>query len=216
MNSEFKPLYNLVSFFPRNFFNKEINEPFIRDVMADVLNIANWKQGNPNAFEPDYFGDGVPFEFTIASDSKKKNNFIQRISRGKYASENIENDVTGYIRERIKDKATKKYSVDGVHLCVLCLLDMFLWVSDEYGSVTHCLTDYNRIQFFQEMRSEYIKNGVFNNIFIIFPDMCGKWWVFDVLTDRKSAVVLTTNDIKSNKYPFVIEEKIYKEYISNN
>lgn len=93
-------------------------------------------QGNPDKFEPDYFFNGIPFEFTIASDSKKKSNFVQQFFWGKYSSEDVEQDVFSYIMERICDKASKKYSVENVHLCILCLLDLSNWVFFEVP-VTH-------------------------------------------------------------------------------
>ena len=183
--------YKIVSFFPENFFSKEVNEPFIKDILEESLDIHEWRQGNPNVFEPDYFADNILFEFTLASDSKKKNNFIQKMMQGTYESVNIESDVFAYIEERIADKATRKYSVGGICLCVLCLLDLFNWVSDEYGSVFHVLTDYPRKQFFEMIKRKYINTGIFNNIYIAIPDMCGKWWTFDVLMDIKVPIVIT-------------------------
>ena len=109
---ESAPAFNIVSFFPKGFTSKHINEPFIQKIMASVLPDGEWIQGDPNKSEPDYLFNGTPFEFTIASDSRKKNNFIQQYFRGIYSSEDVEQDVFSYIRERICDKASKKYSVE--------------------------------------------------------------------------------------------------------
>ena len=208
-----EPQYEIVSFFPENFFNKDVNEPFTKKIMNSVLDVKEWRKGDPNHFEPDYFGDDIPFEFTLASDSKKKNNFIQKMIKGKFYSEDLEQEVFSYIMERINDKAERNYSVENVHLCVLCLLNMFNWVSDEYGSVSHWMIDIPRQNFFDEIKNTYIETKIFNNIFIIFPDMCGKWWVFDVLTNYKKAVSLTVEEIKSRRFPFVFEKQIYEEYM---
>ena len=86
----------------------------------------------------------------------------------------------------------------------MCLLDLFNWVSDEYGSVFHVLTDYPRKQFFEMIKRKYINTGIFNNIYIAIPDMCGKWWTFDVLMDIKVPIVITPEQMKSGKYPFII------------
>ncbi len=84
------------------------------------MDIHEWRQGNLDVFEPDYFVDNIPFEFTLASDSKKKTNFIQKMMKGTYESVNIESDVFAYIEERIADKATRKYSVGGsLSLCIV-------------------------------------------------------------------------------------------------
>ncbi len=195
--------FDVIEFLPHNFFSKEKNEPFIKEIMSAVLKDTVWIPGNPDNFETDYFCDGIPFEFTLASDSKRKNNFIQRVQRGTYSSEDVEKEAIAYIRERIADKAAKKYSVSNVHLCVLCLLDMFNWVSDEYGSITHTLTDWRRKQFFDEIKSDYIDTGIFNNIFIIFPDVCAKWWVWDLRSNHKASIQLSDSEINSGKYPYV-------------
>ena len=178
-------------------------------IMASVLPSGEWVQGNPDRFEPDCFFNGTPFEFTIASDSKKKHNFIQQFFWSGYSSEDVEQDVFSYITERICDKTSKKYFVDNVHLCILCLLDLSNWVLDYYGSVSHVLVDYTRKQFFMKIRDKYIDVGVFSNVFIIFPDPCAKWWVYDVLTDSRSFYEITDADIKSGKVPFVMIKEIY-------
>ena len=44
---------------------------------------------------------------------------------GNYTSENVEKAAFYYIEEQIKDKTTKDYSLENVHLGILCLLDRF-------------------------------------------------------------------------------------------
>ena len=154
--------------------------------------------------EPDYFCNGVPFEFTIASDSKKKNNFVQRIQRHTYSTENLGEDFFRYIRERIADKATKKYFVHNVHLCVLRLLDLTDWVLDKRGSVTHDLADLPRQEFLEEIRTTYITTGMFSNIFILFPDMFAKWWIWDVSTNRKSSIQFDDSILECGEYPYCV------------
>lgn len=198
------PSYDVVEYIPPDFLNKTRNEPFIQKLMSMIFPETTWIPGNPDKFEPDYFCNGVPFEFTIASDSKKKNNFIQRFQRRTYSTENVDKDFFRYIRERIADKATKKYSVHNVHLCVLCLLDLTDWVLDKYGSVTHGLADWPRQEFFEEIRTTYITTGIFSNIFILFPDMFAKWWIWDVSTNRKSSVQFDDSILESGEYPYCV------------
>lgn len=198
------PSYSVKEYLPSDFLNKTRNEPFIQKLMSMVFPKTTWTPGNPDKFEPDYFCNGVPFEFTIASDSKKKNNFVQRIQRRTYSTENVDEDFFCYIHERIADKATKKYSVRNVHLCVLCLLDLTGWVLDQYGSATYGLADWPRQEFFDEIRMSYITTGIFSNIFILFPDMFAKWWIWDVSTNRKSSIQFDDSVLESGEYPYCI------------
>lgn len=206
------PAFDIVSFYPENFKSKSVNEPFIQKIMASVLPDGEWIPGDASKSEPDYFCNGTPFEFTLASNSKKKGNFIQRYFGGTFSSEDVEQDVCSYIYERIKDKASKHYSVEGVHLCVLCLLDLSRWVSDYYGSFAHDIVDWQRQEFFIKLRDEFIKTGLFANIFIIFPDPCVTWWVYDVLSEGRANRSLTDAEIKSGIIPFHMFKNYYEQF----
>lgn len=206
-----RPYTEIYCFFPKNFFHKSVNEPFIQQIMSIVLERKNWTSGNPDLLEPDYFCDGVPFEFTIASDKKKKNNFVQKYRVGQYTSEDVETDILEYIEAALKSKAQKKYSVPNVHLCVLCLIDGTSWVLDKYGSLTYHLLDRRRERFFSEIKSRYINSKIFKNIFLIFPDMSAKWWVWDILTNTRASVQISPSQIMSKKTPFILEQNIFDE-----
>lgn len=199
-----EPFYDVVEYLPPNFWNKTKNEPFIQKLMSLIIPETTWEPGNPDKSEPDYYCNGVPFEFTIASDSKKKNNFVQRIQRHTYSTENLGEDFFRYIRERIADKATRKYSGHNVHLCVLCLLDLTDWVLDQYGSVTYEVADWPRRNFFDEIKQTYITTKIFANIFILFPDCQAKWWIWDVGTDHRASVRLDERSLASGEYPYCI------------
>ena len=109
-----------------------------------------------------------------------------------------------YIRERIADKATRKYSGHNVHLCVLCLLDLTDWVLDKYGSVTYEVADWPRRKFFDEIKQTYITTKIFANIFILFLDCQAKWWIWDVGTDHRASVRLDERSLASGEYPYCI------------
>ena len=209
------PNYEVIILFPTDFKINTVNVSFIKKVIESVLTEGEWRPGAPDKRDPDYFYNGIPFEFTIASDSKKKNNFVQKFFSYIYSSGDIEQDVLSYILERIQDKASKQYSVEHVHLCVLCLLDLSNWVSDYYGSVTHDLIDYRRAQFFERIRAEYIASGRFNNIFILFPDPCACWWVYDVLSDNRAKYQLSDEEIRSGAFPFVMYKQFYDKFFSS-
>ena len=76
--------------------------------------------------------------------------------------------------------------------------------------------DYPREQFFEELREEYIKTGIFKNIFIIFPDPCVTWWIYDVLTEARFRYALTDEEIKSGTMPFSIYKEMYEKLFPAN
>ena len=205
-----------LTFLPKDFFNKEVNEKFIKFVMESILQDGKWVKGDANKNEPDYLYNGIPLEFTLASDKctrKKKENFITKIKTAHYSSENVEKDAIEYIEEQIKDKATKQYSLDNVHLCILCLLDRFDWISDIYGSCTHFLMDPKREEYFKEIKKKYIDTQKFSNIFIIFPDIFITWWVWDVKSNKRYPIPITDAMIESKKYPYIIEKNLYYKLV---
>ncbi len=202
---------DLIFYSPKDFRRKEINEPFIQNIMARVLREEDWVKGDPHLLEPDYFCKGTPFEFTIASDKKKKNNFIEKLYSSQYTSDNVEDDVIGYLSVAIEKKAKKHYSMDNVHLCVLCLLDLTIWVEDQYGSITYDLISYRRTEFFKTINDQYISSGKFANVFLIFPDMDAKWWVWDVLSGHRASIPFSDEDILSGKYPYIITKERFEK-----
>ena len=198
-------------YLPPDFKHKSVNEPFIQKMMELALGRRNWVPGNADKFQPDYFCDGIPFEFTMASNRKDKENYIQKFYSGKYTTDDVAQDAFQYIQESIQQKLKKTYSVPNVHLCVLCLIDLTDWVLDEYGSVTHCILDGDRQDFFEWIKSQCIDSKKFNNVFVIFPDMFATWWIWDVLTGHKANIRLSEADILSGQYPFWMNQQSYEE-----
>ena len=85
---------------------------------------------------------------------------------------------------------------------------MFAWVSDEYGSDFYEVTNEYRKRFFKIIKRYYINNKIFNNVFIIFPDMSAKWWVYDVLTGNRDYYQLSEQEIKNRELPFVLIKSV--------
>lgn len=80
---------------------------------------------------------------------------------------------------------------------------------DEYGSVTHCITDYPRQQFFMQLKTEFIDSKTFGNIYIISPDIFAKWWVWDVLNDVKGYVEVSREAILAQSVPYVLSKTVF-------
>ena len=89
------------------------------------------------------------------------------------------------------------------------------WVSDQYGSYTHFITDYKRELFFKDIKSKYVDTKVFSNIFIIFPDLAANWWVWDILSDNKVSLQVTPYMIESRDYPCFIEKRLYVKLVND-
>ena len=212
------PTFDVLSFLPKNFFNKDVNEKFIKLVMESVLGDGNWQKGKHELKEPDYIFNNIPLEFTLASDKcnkNNKNNFINKLRTITYTTNNSEDDLICYIQEQIEEKSKKQYSLSNVHLCVLCLIEQFDWVSDKYGSYTHCFTNHKRELFFKYIKSKYVDTKVFSNIFIIFPDLAANWWVWDILSDNKVSLQVTPYMIESRDYPYFIEKRLYVKLVND-
>ena len=205
-----------VLFYPENFFDKTVNEDFIQKTMQLALERDDWRVGNANLFEQDRFLGKNPFEFTIASDEKKKNTFVQKMRLARYTSKDIENDMFEYITTALKKKAKKEYKDSNTYLCILCIQELTSWVLDEYFASWTFFAHDRRREYFDTIKADYIEPGIFKNIFIIFPDIFAKWWVWDVRTDNKVAICLSENDILSQKIPFALEEKIFNEIIKGS
>ena len=168
------------SYTPKNFYNKNCNEEFMQYIMSRTLLKDGWKRGDPNKFEPDYFCDGVPFEFTMASTGEKGDTYVRKIKNATYASNDVEKDAMNYIWKSVEKKARKNYAVEHINLCVLCLLNLYGWMSDEYGSGLVTADDLRREKFLDNLKTQYIKSKRFDNIFILIPGLAAEWWVFDV------------------------------------
>ena len=216
MNFIEPPIVSVCSYLPDKFFHKSVNEPFIQKIMKKALGRANWTLGIVEKNEPDYFCNGVPFEFTIASDRRKKGNFVEKYRCGTYGSEDLEEDFFRYIRVSIERKLEKKYSVSNVHLCVLCVIDLTCWVFDEYGSFTYLVQDNARGTFFAWIKEHCITSQKFSNVFVIFPDMLAGWWVWDVLTNHKIRVQLSEEELLNRNNPFWIKKEAYEKVIKND
>ena len=210
------PTIETIHFLPPNFTNKNNHEPFTKDIMSIVLQRKEWHTGNPNIGEPDYFCGDIPFEFTLASNTKKKGNYIQKLKSGEYVTKDLETDVLTYIRNAIEKKLEKKYSVKHVHLCVLCLINLTFWVLDEYGASLEDSSASNREELFLWIIKNCISSKKFKNVFLIFPDLNARWWVWDVKTDIKSCVQLLPEHILSKHVPFWMIAQEYDDLLTKS
>ena len=119
-----------------------------------------------------------------------------------------------YIRHSIEKKLSKTYSVGSVNLCVLCLFDLTFWVLDHYGSVLQLASDSNRQDLLSWIRFNCIKARKFRNVFLVFPDIAAKWWVWDVKTGIRSYVWLPDKVILNREAPYWLVGSVYEGLIN--
>ena len=110
--------YQVFEVEPCDFYSKTINEPFVKWIMSQVVIDGEWRSGDANLGEPDFFCDNIPFEITLASDHKKKS-VIQSLKTVTYKSQSIMQEAWHNMEESLRDKCTKNYSVNNVNVCIL-------------------------------------------------------------------------------------------------
>ena len=202
----------IFSYFPDDFFNKNVNEPFIVFLMSKYMknDIDDWKQGNPNEFIPDYVVNDHYYEFTLAS-NRCKNNLIRKLQKVTYESKNVIKDAWQCIQESLDSKMKKNYSVDDVSVCILCLLDFNEDKITDNGSMSAELFNLFHRDIYDSLQSDYISKGNFKNIYIIFPFSNETWWVMDIVKSNISSIQLSEAEIKSGNYPFFSRNMNYYE-----
>lgn len=204
---------SVFSYFPENFVDKTVNEPFIAFIMSKYLGIDlnKWKQGDPNQFIPDYIVDTHYYEFTLASD-RTKNNLIRKLQTVTYSSSNIIKDAWKCIQESLDSKMKKNYLVNDVSVCILCLLDFNEDKITTNGTMSSELFRLFHEEIYNSLQVDYLDKGKFQNIYVIFPFSNETWWVMDIEKRDVSPVQLSEVEIKTGKYPFFSKNMEYYKY----
>ena len=181
-----------------NFFNHKFNENFASTILKHVFGYSLCNHGN-DLNEPDLLFDGKEwFEIALICDSKKRNNLVQRIINGQFKSEDVEIDLLCMMQERIKDKSTKKYVNIHPNLCLICPVPMIEWIAPI--SNIDMLFYSTKQKFFDNLYSEYVERGLFNDIYIIVPNIDASWTLID-LKGKRACFKGKQDDIN---YPYYI------------
>ena len=210
------PTVDLICFLPDDFLNKKINEPFVKSVLCDVLDIDDWKAGDPNKYEPDYFCGNIPVEITIASNTKKRDNFIQSFKRAAYSTVDSDADIFCYIKESIEKKLRKQYSVPNVHLCVLVLIAKPSWLFSGISPETEDLMISPMESSVSWIREKCIDSNKFGDVYLIFPDMNARWWLFSIKNSCTGCKILSDKEILDGGFPFWMTKENYCKMIRPN
>lgn len=207
---------SIFSYFPSKFADKAVSEPFIAFIMSKYLGIdlEKWKQGDPNQFIPDYIVNNQYYEFTLASD-RGKNNLIRKLQKVTYNSTNVVKDAWKCIQESLDSKMKKNYSVNDISLCVLCLLDFNEDKNTDNGSMSADLFNLCHQGIYDSLQYDYVDQGKFKNIYVIFPFSNETWWVMDVVDRNVSPIQLDESEILTGNYPFFSKNMDYYTLFDN-
>ena len=206
----------IFSYFPDNFMDKAVNEPFIAFIMSKYLgiNLNNWKQGDPNQSIPDYIVDNCYYEFTLASD-RAKNNLIRKLQKVTYCSQNAIKDAWQCIQASLDSKMGKNYSVNNISVCILCLLDFNENIVAEDGSMSADIFKLFHDEIYDSLQCDYVDKGKFQNIYVIFPFSDETWWVMDIVKRSISQIKLSESEIKTGNYPFFSKNMDYFNFFNS-
>ena len=166
----------------KDFFTKERNEELIECVMKQFFE-GTWIKGDPNKKEPDRYCGDIPFEFTLASTRNKKGNLFRNLKELKPNERwTSKISVLEEIEKSIKSKASKTYSVDNVHLCVLTIKIFDNWFCENQSVFRELFQNENSNckNTFIKWKKDYIDNKKFGNIFIICQTSDNRWWIINL------------------------------------
>ena len=175
-------------YMPKNFLNKQVNESIVFQIMNTVYAYRSYRRGNPLDKEPDFIVDGQGLEVTFASADKTRPSFIDDFCDGVYSYEDADADYPQFIINALERKAQKHYATSKTSVAILCMLEMFNWVDDAYGSMTSYLFEQPKLELLNQIRETYLQTNIFENVYLIVPSLSKKWFVFDIKNQMETAL----------------------------
>ena len=200
---------NTIIYLPKNFYNKKVNELIIKNFMSFVLDDGKWSEGDPKKFEPDYFFNKKPYEFTLVSDKNKSDTFIFKFKTGRFTSEDLLMNNFDYINDRLEEKSKKQYSVRNVNICLLTIIQGLDFFLDGYGSVSSIILSSPIDNLIENIYLKYIKTNQFANIYLIFPLLTSQWEIYDF--KKRMIVEKTQPFVFSKTMPYLIDDDLEKK-----
>jgi len=194
-------------FFPKDFFKKEINEPFHLYLLKNCIEAFRddkvvW--GNANLKEPDLIIDNKPFELTLASTEEETSTYIRDIKNHTLKTDNIEDLSIKCIIEACNKKSSKGYSTADNTVSILLTIPVFVWCMPLYSNIPDLLPPTKFPELLHDVKNNYIDCGKFKDVFIHMPGFAYDWFSFSCnegkLIHRHS---LNDDEIHSNKLPYV-------------
>lgn len=167
-------------YLPPRFLDKEVNEEIVFHMMNAVKHYDDVRRGDPNWKEPDFIVDNEGLEVTLASDNHSNPSFINEFCDGVFSPADLKNDSFQYIRNALERKSKKEYSTQRTSLAILCMLELFPWVSSDYDAYT-APSFYDRCSaFVEEIARQYVDSSLFENVYLLLPDLQRHWYVQDI------------------------------------
>lgn len=194
--------------FPDNFFDKAVNEKFNKTLVIRCLGALekDVRDGDPQKYEPDLIlSQNKGVEFTLASDSKKTENYIKSIKDHTLSVENIEKISIECIQKACKQKAEKHYVTDETILSIILTVPVFVWAAPSYSECKDLLPPTFLPGLLQEVNKNYIQNRVFDDVLIHMPGFAYDWISYSCKETREiQHWLLYDNEIRRKIYPYAI------------
>lgn len=151
-----------------DFFEKEYNEPLIKNIMSAAYQMGKWISGDPNKHEPDQMNDGDWYEFTLAANEE----FVHKAKKGLNKEEFSFNDILNLILKAAERKSHKHYAYKP-SLCIFAPI---------YGQFKDKI-DIKELfpnEFYFNLKQNYVNNNTFVDIFVIVYLNDELWGIYDV------------------------------------
>lgn len=196
-------------FFPKDFFKKEINEPFqflLLKSCIESFNEEEIKWGNANIQEPDLIIGGRPFELTLASTEEETTTYIKEIKEHTLQTDNIENLSIKCINEACDKKSKKNYLTTDNTVSVLLTIPVFVWCMPLYSNLPDLLPLTKFPGLLLDIKTKYIDSGKFKDVLIHMPGFAYDWFSFSCKEGKLiNHRLLNDEEIHSHRLPYVIK-----------
>jgi len=166
-------------FLPPDFLKKEVNERVVFEMLKAAKGFRGARRGIPP--EPDFVVDGQGIEVTFASGRDHKKDFIRDFCDGLFDPSADQSESIAYINNALERKAGKFYSTPKTSLAILCMLEIFDWVYPESRE---------RDQLFAHIQDEYIRPGIFENVYLLVPSLRQEWFAYDIRRGERTRLLI--------------------------
>ena len=196
-------------FFPVDFFNKKVNEPFNIYLIKSCLGKSDNFDvcfGDPNKKEPDLLIDGHAYELTLASDKNKSTSYIKQIKDHTLSADNIEDLSIECIKDACYKKSEKNYVTSDNSLSIILTIPVYVWTMKTYAHLSDLLPQTKLPLLLHDLKTQYIDGGCFKEILLHMPGFAYDWISYSCLEEKQiKHTTLTNNEIAERQLPYVIK-----------
>ena len=164
---------------------ESVSERIAKQFLKEICGVNNLRRGDEKASEPDYVSNDRGYEVTFAI----KQSLIPQLKGVQplnHSSRNTEKETISDIQTALERKKEKTYCLPTT-LVIVTVETIIPWYCNFYFDIDdpfmrlmwskHIQT---RDEFFNEMYTDYIGSGIFDNIIIINPTIKQEFAVFSI------------------------------------